>query len=107
MALQNVDILHATEQDLKKKMKNVRVDGGAAVNDLLLQMQADYLGRRIIRPRMIETTVAGAAYLAGLGIGFWSNLSDIKKVWQVEREFEPQLSSKGRTVRLRAWQNAI
>ena len=85
MALQNADILHAMEGDLGKRMKPLRVDGGAAANDLLMQIQADVLGRRLIRPAVIETTVAGACYLAGLGVGLWESTAQVKKIWRAQR----------------------
>ena len=107
MALQNADILVAMERDLGKRMKPLRVDGGAAANDLLMQIQADVLGRRLIRPRVIETTVAGACYLAGLGVGLWSNTGEIRKIWQAEREFGVRMSARARRDRLASWQQAL
>lgn len=107
MALQNVDILEAMQSDLKKRLKAVRVDGGASSNNLLMQFQSDYLGAEIIRPKMIETTSAGAAYLAGLGVGFWKNLEELKKVWEVDKEFQPQLNEKDRKLRLKTWRDAV
>lgn len=107
MALQNVDILHCMEKDLGKRMKPLRVDGGAAANDLLMQTQADYLGRRLVRPRMTETTVAGASYLAGLGVGLWKSTTDIKRIWQPEREFAVAMSAAKRRRRMQSWQMAV
>ncbi|HND86561.1 MAG TPA: FGGY-family carbohydrate kinase, partial [Pseudobdellovibrionaceae bacterium] len=107
MALQNVEILVAMQKDLGKALRGLRVDGGAAANNLLMQIQSDYLGVETLRPEIIETTSAGAAYLAGLGVGFWSSLSDIKKIWRVEREFKPAMSSRDRRNRLERWQKAI
>jgi glycerol kinase len=107
MALQNVDILVAMEKDLGKRMRPLRVDGGAANNDLLMQIQADVLGRKLIRPQMIETTVAGASYLAGLGVGLWQNKQEVKQVWQVEREFSVAMSAKARRQRIESWHGAI
>ncbi len=107
MALQNVDILKAMQKDLGRNMRDLRVDGGASANNLLMQMQADFLGKKIIRPKMIETTVAGAAYLAGLGVGFWSSTSEIKNVWQIDRKFSSQLTASGRSQRTTSWQRAI
>jgi glycerol kinase len=107
MALQNVDILRAMEQDLGKRMKPLRVDGGAAANNLLMQIQADVLGRKLIRPKVIETTVAGACYLAGLGVGLWQNPAELRKIWQVEREFGVQMSAAARRNRLSSWQSAL
>ncbi len=107
MALQNVDILTAMEKDLTKRMKPLRVDGGACVNNLLMQIQADVLGRKIIRPQLIETTVAGAAYLAGIGVGLWSGQKDVSAVWQAEREFEVMMGARARDVRRTAWHSAV
>lgn len=107
MALQNADILRAMETDLGSRMKPLRVDGGAAANNLLMQLQADYLGRRLIRPRVIETTAAGACFLAGLGAGVWTSTAEIAKVWQVEREFGVELSAPKRRVRIARWQSAV
>ncbi|MEP5764312.1 MAG: glycerol kinase GlpK [Halieaceae bacterium] len=107
MAAQNVDILVAMEKDLKKRMRPLRVDGGAAQNDTLMQIQANLLGRKLIRPRLIETTVAGASYLAGLGVGLWDSKQDIKAIWQVERDFAVGMSAGARKTRLAKWHAAI
>ena len=107
MALQNTDILHAMEADLGKRMKPLRVDGGAAANNLLMQIQADVLGRKLIRPQVIETTVAGACYLAGLGAGLWPNPNEVKQIWQSEREFAVQMSAGARRKRLSSWNTAL
>jgi glycerol kinase len=107
MALQNVDILRCMEADLKKRMRPLRVDGGAAANDLLMQTQADYLGRKLVRPRITETTVAGASYLAGIGVGLWGNTAEIKRIWQPEREFSVGISVAKRRQRMRSWQAAV
>jgi glycerol kinase len=107
MALQNADILRAMESDLGKRMKPLRVDGGAAANNLLMQIQADVLGRRLIRPHVIETTVAGACYLAGLGVGLWQNPAEVKNIWQAEREFSVKLSAGARRKRLSSWNVAL
>ncbi|MEZ4872018.1 MAG: glycerol kinase [Bdellovibrionales bacterium] len=107
MALQNVEILQAMEKDLGKKMKHLRVDGGATANNFLMQLQANYLGQTILRPQIIETTVAGAAYMAGLGAGVWENLEDIKHVWNIQQEFKNEMSAKDRAARLESWKKAI
>ncbi|WP_439108175.1 glycerol kinase GlpK [Congregibacter sp.] len=107
MALQNVDILRCMEADLGKRMRPLRVDGGAAANNLLMQTQANFLGRKIVRPRITETTVAGASYLAGIGVGLWRNTTDIKRLWQPEREFAVELSAARRRQRQDSWQAAI
>jgi glycerol kinase len=107
MALQNADILRAMEQDLGKRMRPLRVDGGAAANNLLMQIQADVLGRKLIRPRVIETTVAGACYLAGLGVGLWGSPAEVRKIWQAEREFSSMMGAAARRRRLESWNNAL
>ena len=107
MALQNADILRAMEADLGKRMKPLRVDGGAAANDLLMQIQADVLGRKLIRPQVIETTVAGACYLAGLGIGLWQGTGEVRSIWQAEREFAVSMSTSARRKRQLSWNNAL
>jgi glycerol kinase len=107
MALQNADILRAMERDLGKRMKPLRVDGGAAVNNLLMQIQADLLGRRLIRPQVIETTVAGACYLAGLGVGLWESPAEVKKIWRVEKEFSLTISARARRQRFSSWNDAL
>lgn len=107
MALQNVDLLLAMQKDLGSKVKVMKVDGGASANDLLMQMQADYLGVQLVRPSQIETTAAGAAYLAGLGVGFWKDVSDIKRVWKRDREFAPHMTGAQRKERLEKWRLAV
>jgi len=107
MALQNADILRCMEGDLGKRMKPLRVDGGAAANNLLMQIQSDVLGRRLIRPAVIETTVAGACYLAGLGVGLWQSPAAVKKIWRAEREFKVQMSAAARRKRVASWNTAL
>jgi glycerol kinase len=107
MALQNVDILQAMERDLGKRMKPVRVDGGAAANNLLMQIQADVLGRKLIRPLLTETTVAGASYLAGMGVGLWSGKKDIRDIWRADRDFSVKMSAAARKQRIASWRGAI
>lgn len=107
MALQNVDILLTMQKDLGKKLKSVKVDGGAAANDLLMQLQADYCGVNVIRPNNLETTALGAAFMAGLGSGIWKDIKDIKRVWKVNKEFKVKMSVKNRKERLLSWQKAL
>lgn len=107
MALQNTEILLSMEKDLGRKLKGLRVDGGASVNGLLMQMQADYMGTSVIRPKQIETTSIGAAYLAGLGVGVWSSMDEIQRVWSVDQEFKSHMSAKSRKDRIVAWQKAV
>lgn len=107
MALQNTEILLAMEKDLGKKLKGLRVDGGASVNGLLMQMQADYMGSSVTRPKQIETTSIGAGYLAGLGVGYWSSTEEIQRIWAIDQEFKAHMSSKSRKERLLSWQLAV
>lgn len=107
MALQNADILLAMQKDLKKKMKRLRVDGGAAANNLLMQLQSDYIQTVVDRPVQIETTAIGAAYLAGLGIGHWKSTDDIREIWKKESEFKPQQTLKNVNKRRESWNRAI
>ena len=89
IAFQTYDIAQAMAKDMNASLTELKVDGGASRNNLLMQSQADLLGIKVVRPRITETTALGAAYLAGLAVGFWKNLDDIKNQWQVERCFEP------------------
>ena len=107
MALQNVDILRAMERDLGRRLGELKVDGGAAANNLLLQLQADYLGRSIVRPKVIETTVAGACFLAGLGVGIWRDTDALAKVWRADQTFPSRMGTSPRRKRLASWQQAI
>jgi glycerol kinase len=107
IALQNADILFAMEKDLGKRLRPLRVDGGASANDLLMQIQADVLGRKLIRPRVIETTVAGASYLAGVGIGLWRGTADIRRIWRAGDAFRVQLSAPARRRRQESWRSAV
>lgn len=92
IAFQTMDIVRAMERDAGIKLGTLKVDGGASRNNLLMQFQADVLGTRVVRPRVSETTAEGAAYLAGLAVGYWSSLEEIRKYWQAEATFEPQSS---------------
>lgn len=107
MALQNADILQAMQKDLKKKLKKVRVDGGASANDLLMQLQANYLNCQVERPLQVESTVVGAAYLAGLGVGLWPSLQHIQNLWKRDRQFLPELTASQIRVRQQRWKHAI
>ncbi len=107
MALQNLDILLAMQKDLGKKLRSLKVDGGATADNLLMQLQADYLGQAIERPRMTESTSLGAAFLAGLGVGLWRDQNELKKIWHLDHKFEPRLPKKMRDTRVAAWHSAI
>ncbi len=107
IALQTVDVLGAMEADSGIRLRELRVDGGAANNDLLMQMQADYAGVPVVRPSVTETTALGAAYLAGLGVGFWKDTAEIAKQWQVEKRFTPKMKPAARKAVLATWHAAI
>ncbi len=107
MALQNADVLIAMQNDLKKKLKKLKVDGGASENDLLMQIQADYLNTVTIRPSSVETTSLGAAYLAGIGVGMWRDIKDIQRIWKEDRQFLPDITPRARKLRFEQWHKAI
>lgn len=107
MALQNVDILEAMEKDLGKKIRVLSVDGGATSNNLLMQIQSDLLGKKVIRPSIIETTAYGAGLIAGLGSGFWGGTQQISELWQTDKEFRPVLRGKLRNERVKDWRTAV
>ena len=107
IAFQSADLLAAMQKDAVRPLVELRVDGGATVNNLLMQFQADLLGVPVVRPRITETTALGAAYLAGLGVGFWSSLEELSNNWQVERRFEPHMSRDEATALMRRWSQAV
>ena len=89
IAFQTMEVLHAMESDSDISIKELRVDGGATIDNLLMQFQADLLNTKVVRPSVTETTAMGAAYLAGLAIGYWSSAEEIQKQWKIDRVFEP------------------
>jgi glycerol kinase len=107
IAFQVADVLEAMAADAGEGLRALRVDGGAAANDLLLQLQADLLGVPVERPVVAETTALGAAYLAGLAIGYWQGLDDIESNWALERRFEPSMSEDRRRSMLHGWHRAV
>ena len=107
MALQNVDILRAMEKDIGSTMQSLKVDGGASANNFLMQLQADYLARPITRPQVIETTVAGACFLAGLGEGVWDSPSEVANVWRSDCSFVVGMTDTARDQRMASWQSAV
>jgi glycerol kinase len=88
-------------------MNGLRVDGGACANDMLMQFQADILQVPVVRPKVIETTALGAAYLAGLATGFWKDRADVSRSWQADRTFEPQMSADKAAHRRARWSQAL
>ncbi|CAN5358934.1 glycerol kinase GlpK [soil metagenome] len=107
IALQVADVFDAMRLDSGIALRELRVDGGASCNDLLMQMQADLLGVPVVRPKVIETTALGAAYLAGLATGLWSGGEEISAHWQVDKTFEPSLAEAARNSKLARWREAI
>jgi len=106
IAFQTYDVLKAMELDSGVKIKELRVDGGATANDLLMQIQSDILGAKIIKPETTEITALGAAYLAGLGIGFWNNIPEIREKWKNKKTFAPRNISQNIEI-LKGWNRAI
>ncbi|MDR3716312.1 MAG: glycerol kinase GlpK [Puia sp.] len=107
IAYQTYDVLKAMEADSGIGIKELRVDGGATANDLLMQFQSDILQVPVIRPTVYETTALGAAYLAGLAIGYWNNVEELQKQWQVDRTFTPAMKANKASELLRGWQRAV
>lgn len=107
MAWQNVEILESMQKDLGKKIKSVKVDGGAAANNLLMQMQSDFSGLQVIRPANLETTAMGAAFMAGLGAGIWRSTRDILSVWETDRGFSNKMKVSARKTGLASWINVV
>lgn len=107
IAFRTMEVIHTMEEDAGIHMTELRVDGGASVNNLLMQIQSDTIFKRVVRPKVTETTALGAAYLAGLATGFWDSLEEIRKQWQVEKEFEPKSSAEDMSTRISNWKRAV
>ncbi len=107
IAFQVADVLSAMEADSGIKMKELRVDGGACANNLLMQFQADLLGVPVVRPAVQETTALGAAYLAGLAVGYWRNEAEIASQWKIDRTFEPAMKQEQRQALRASWDKAL
>lgn len=107
IAYQTMDVLNAMEADAGMQIKELRVDGGATANDLLMQFQADVLSCKVIRPSIVETTALGAAYLAGLAVGFWKDVAEIQQLWQSEKEFTPGDDLQDIKTDIEGWKRAI
>ena len=107
IAYQVNDVLVAMEADSGIRLEALKADGGASANDFLMQTQADIIGAPVNRPRCVETTAMGAAYLAGLAVGYWSGPEDIRKNWAVDRTFEPAISGEERAGKLKGWKKAV
>jgi glycerol kinase len=107
VAFEIYDLAQAMSQDIGKPMPMFRVDGGASTNDLLMQFQADLLQTPIERPRMVETTALGAAFLAGLGTGVWAGIKELSKAWRAGKKFQPRMPARERDEHLARWRKAI
>jgi glycerol kinase len=107
IAYQTYDILMAMRSDVEKEMDELLTDGGASNNAFLMQFQADILGKKVIRPACTETTALGAAYLAGLSCGVYSDKDEIKKNMSIDRQFEPQMDDKIKNEKLAGWRRAV
>lgn len=107
IAFRTMEVIHTMEEDAGITMSELRVDGGASVNNLLMQIQSDTIFKRVVRPKVTETTALGAAYLAGLATGFWSSLEELQKQWQVEKQFEPTTPAEVMNTRISNWKRAV
>lgn len=107
IAYQTYDILKAMEEDSNIRLRALKVDGGASSNNFLMQFQADLIDTKVYRPKVIETTALGAAYLAGLSVGYWRDIEDIKTNWKVGKEFNPCMSEERRESFLMGWNKAV
>jgi glycerol kinase len=107
IAFQSADVLDAMQKDSGTTMRELRVDGGAAANDLLMQIQADVLGVPVVRPQVLETTALGAAYLAGLAVGYWNGDAEITDNWRIDRRFEPGHGGAGTAQARERWNEAV
>ncbi len=107
IAYQTMDVLKAMEADSGMEIKELRVDGGATANDLLMQFQSNLLNCKVIRPNVVETTALGAAYLAGLAVGYWKNVEEIQQLWKSEKEFTPEADLSEIKKGIKGWKKAI
>jgi glycerol kinase len=107
IAYQTRELVEAMEADSGQVLTELRVDGGAVVNNFLMQFQADLIGRPIVRPRDTETTALGAAYLAGLAVGYWKTVEEVEQFWSVDRTFEPHITSARREELYAGWRSAV
>jgi glycerol kinase len=107
IAFQSAEVLEAMQKDSGEKLAELRVDGGASANDLLMQFQADLLGVPVVRPRVLETTALGAAYLAGLTVDLWKSREVLARQWKAARRFEPHMDSSDREARMARWREAV
>jgi glycerol kinase len=107
IAFQSYDLLKAMEADAGIPIAELRVDGGATHNNMLMQFQSDIVGTKVVRPTMVETTALGAAYLAGLAVGFWKDLEELSIKWKVDQIFSPVIHQDKRNEHIKGWERAI
>lgn len=107
IAYQTMDVLNAMEADAGIGVKELRVDGGAAVNELLMEFQAGILDTDIIKPKITETTAMGAAFLAGLTVGYWESEADIQSMWEIDKKYQPQMGAATKSAKIKEWQRAV
>jgi glycerol kinase len=107
IAFQSAELLEAMQKDANQQLAELRVDGGAAANDLMMQFQADLLGVPVVRPKVLETTALGAAYLAGLTVDLWKSRDELASHWKAERRFEPHMGAGDRESRMARWREAV
>ena len=101
------DLVNAMQRDANVTIKSLNVDGGASANNFLMQFQADILNATVVRPKVTETTALGASYLAGLCVGYWKDIDDIRANIQVDREFKPQMTEENRRELVEGWAHAV
>jgi glycerol kinase len=106
-AYQTCEVLEAMEKDSGVALKSLKADGGMVYNELLMQFQADILDVPVVRPKVAETTALGAAYAAGLAVGFWNNLDDLRANWQIDKTWQPQMSVEQRQTLYHGWKKAV
>jgi glycerol kinase len=107
IAFQVADVLDVMREDSQITVSELRVDGGACANNLLMQFQADLLGVPVVRPKVVETTALGAGFLAGLAVSYWENREELKGAWQLDRAFTPQMSRDEAAHRRQRWAEAL
>ena len=107
LAYQCNDLLKAMASDMGSELVALKVDGGACANNFLMQFQSDVLGKEVLRPECIETTSLGAAYLAGLAVGYWESLEDVRENWQIDKTFKAEMEPDKRSELLVGWDKAV
>ena len=107
LAYQTNDVINAMKADSGIELKSLKVDGGASANNLLMQIQSDIIAAPVLRPQCVETTAMGAAYLAGLAVGYWTSKEDVIQNWAIARTFEPEITEEDRAKRIKGWNKAL